>query len=863
MNIKIYQDRYTETCNIAGTQYEQNATMIKLDFSELDFLDDECVKTIHFFHDSLEENNYIGDTIIENDEFKIPKTVTEYENVLAFIQITKEDFIWKTKSFNLDFFKSLDVDKTLDEDELGILQELILEVKEIQNITTDKFEEAAEKATEDFNKNATEKLNDFNDNYTDKLNSFNENSNSKVNNYNSNAESKTEDFNANADNQKSNFDNNVTEKTNTFNSNTESKTTEFNNNATSKTDSFNSNSTNKLNEYNENHTSKMTAYNENSAEKLAVFNENAAEKIEEYDDHIEELDNIVSKNTANGESIYIDDALKYKVFNAKIDGNAEQTTTTGKQMLQMCVEIRTQNGVTFIKNADGSVTLDGTATAGTFCNLNTSYSNSDDKKYFTLENGKTYTIYCKNISSNMYFVVRSRTQNDYLLDTSVGNELAVKTYNKTTDEECYGYLYVPTGSSFDNYTVYPMIAEGQFSELEWEEYTGGEPSPSPDYKQAIATLNGDIKIVQIGQNAYNIANRKNPDGYPEISVDENDWVTIDNTTPTRHYVNFFTSNLKLKTDTDYAIVLEVKEASGDGKFILMSDDQDRGQFEEKIMFEDIGEMGNNSVQVYIKKSKSSFEKSADGLRSFIETSNGQSNFITFRISVVEDTSITPETFVYKSYESNEYTIDLQDNELAKLTDVMKDDIVIDKIGNATLNKRVGKTILNGTENWFLSNAGTYQVFGLTKNDVAKNNLLSDTFIYYKQVNLIKDRVGITNDNTEQRIYISNGISSTVEEFKAWLSENNVTVYYELLEHQTTNIGTFTNFKTFEGINSFFLETNIGTNFEVTYAQDLQKKTEDLQAQIDELKTLLSSTATSALLLDNYASDLVSEIESEV
>ena len=68
-----------------------------------------------------------------------------------------------------------------------------------------------------------------------------------------------------------------------------SKTTEFNNNATNKTESFNSNATTKLNEYNENHTSKMTAYNENSAEKL-----------EEYDEHIEDLDNIVSKNTANG-----------------------------------------------------------------------------------------------------------------------------------------------------------------------------------------------------------------------------------------------------------------------------------------------------------------------------------------------------------------------------------------------------------------------------------------------------------------------------------------------------------------------------------------------------------------------------------
>ena len=654
----------------------------------------------------------------------------------------------------------------------------------------------------------------------------------------------------------------VNSKTTEFNNNATSKTDSFNSNATSKETSYNENATTKLNEYNENHTIKMNAYNDNTTEKITEYNENAAEKIAEYDEHIEDLDNIVSKNIASGESISIDDALAYKIFGAKVDGNASQITTTGKQMLQMCPEVHETNGITFTKNEDGSIIINGTATNTAFCNINGSYTDTELNRRFRLKKDSYYTLYLKNQLNGLYMGVRTSSVSGAILNTQ-NQELKAQQYTGEDDDTGLAFLNVATGTTLKNLVVYPMIAEGQFSELEWEEYTGGEPSPSPDYKQAITTLNSDIKIVQIGQNAYNIANRKNPDGYPEISVDENDWVTIDNTTPTRHYVNFFTSNLKLKTDTDYAIVLEVKEASGDGKFILMSDDQDRGQFEETIMFEDIGEMGNNSVQVYIKKSKSSFEKSADGLRSFIETSNGQSNFITFRISVVEDTSITPETFVYKSYESNEYTIDLQDNELAKLTDVMKDDIVIDKIGNATLNKRVGKTVLNGTESWFLSNAGTYQVFGLTKNDVAKNNLLSDTFIYYKQVNLIKDRVGITNDNTEQRIYISNGISSTVEEFKAWLSENNVTVYYELLEHQTTNIGTFTNFKTFEGINSFFLETNIGTNFEIKYAQDLQKVISKQQAEINELKTLLSSTATSALLLDNYESDLINEIESEV
>ena len=757
MNIKIYQDRYTETCCVPGTQFEQNATVIKFDFSELDFIDDECIKTIHFFCDDLSEENYIGDSIIQNDEFKIPKSITEYENVLAFIQITKSDFIWKTKSFDLHFNQSLDVDKTLDEDQIGILQELVLEVQQIKTDTADEYKQLAEEETKKFNDNATAK-------------------------------------------------------TNTFNSN-----------ATSKETSYNENATAKLNEYNENHTAKLNAYNENSADKIA-----------EYDEHIEDLDNIVSKNVASGESILVDDALAYKVFGAKVDGNVKQTTTTGKQMLQMCVETRTQNGVTFIKNADGSVTLDGTATAGTFCNLNTSYDVPTNKKYFTLEKGKTYTSYCKNITSNIIFSTRSNSQNTALLSSGAGNEIASQSYEGETDTECYSYLYVRPGVAFDNYTVYPMVCEGAYTELEWEEYTGGEASPNPDYPQMITTLKDSMKIVQKGKNLFNNVN------YGHLGF----WVqTAGQNTTMSSNNSYLSAYCKVVAGKTYTVSRQILS----NRFAIAACDE-------------VPNVNTTALVLAVDSDAKSLTVTVpNGYSYLVMYLQNDGTYEDVRLQIEEGSVATD----YEEYKSNEYDIDLQDNELAKLTDVMKDDIVIDKIGNATLNKRVGKTILNGTENWFLSNAGTYQVFGLTKNDVAKNNLLSDTFIYYKQVNLIKDRVGITNDNTEQRIYISNGISSTVEEFKAWLSENNVTVYYELLEHQTTNIGTFTNFKTFEGINSFFLETNIGTNFEVTYAQDLQKKTEDLQAQIDELKTLLSSTATSALLLDNYASDLVSEIESEV
>ena len=840
MNIKIYLDRYTETCNIAGTQYEQNATTIKFDFSELDFLDDECVKTIHFFHDDLSEENYIGDAIIQNDEFKIPKSITEYENVLAFIQITKEDFIWKTKSFNLDFFKSLDVDKTLDEDQLGILQELILEVKEIQNVTAEKFEEAAEKATEDFNKNATEKLNDFNDNYTDKLNSFNENSNSKVNNYNSNAESKI---------------------------------TEFNSNATSKETSYNENATAKLNKYNENHTSKMNAYNENSADKIAELNDLAAEKIAEYDEHIEDLDNVVSKNTANGESIYIDDALEYKIFDAKVDGNVNQTTTTGKQMLQMCAEVREANGLTFTKNEDGSVIIDGTSNATTYCNINTSYTDDNDKKYFSLKQNSYYTVYLKNRTNDVNLAIRTSTINSAIVQLG-SSEINSGQYTSENSQTGFAYLQVAANKTFNNLVVYPMLAEGQYDSLEWEEYTGGEPSPNPDYPQEIETLKDSVKIVQCGKNLITkqgLSTSLSENDYYDsrttfLTPGSGGWghLECDNSSGTSSkYINIFVKkkNIYVKENSKYTLFVELKNVSN-LSYLTVNQVIKDDLFQESRGI-NTGESVSDGIYKFYLTTK---EVLSDDmiLRIYTGVSAGKITSFDMRVMILEN-NWTDKEVEYEAFQSNEYTIDLQDNELVKLYDKAQDVIEIDKNGNVSLNKRIGKIVLDGTENIILdgelSNVYRFICYNVISLLNYENAAISNYLINERNYTSDKEHFYISTNNAF--LFMKKDLFSSKDnalvELKQMLSTNNMIIYSDLIEPTTTSLGQLANFKTYAGINHFFLETNIATNFEIKYAQDLQKVISKQQAEIDELKTLLSSTATSAMLLDNYANDLMEEV----
>ena len=653
----------------------------------------------------------------------------------------------------------------------------------------------------------------------------------------------------------------VNSKTTEFNNNATNKTESFNSNATSKETSYNDNATTKLNEYNENHTSKMTAYNENSAEKLAEFNENAAEKIAEYDEHIEELDNIVSKKTASGESISIDDALEYKVFGAKVDGNAKQTTTTGKQMLQMCPEVHETNGITFTKNEDGSIIINGTATNTAFCNINGSYTDTELNRRFQLKKDSYYTLYLKNQVNGLYMGVRTSSVSGAILNTQ-NQELKAQQYTGEDDDTGLAFLNVATGTTLKNLVVYPMIAEGQFSELEWEEYTGGEPSPSPDYPQDITVIKDSIKIKQTRKNLFDkngdftYGNNNNLTSLQEdgtikttanfsnqrssgqlISVDKN---TI-----------YVFSGILLESQSPNNTIIEILNENNTR--IYMFEISNSANYKFSFMFNSA-----DNEKIWISLNARDFNLSASVYAIFD------------KIQIEEGTVSTD----YEEYQSNEHTINLQSNELVKLADDIKDEITIDKNGNVSLSKRIGKVVLNGTENWIFNESGTnYIRFTLFINDLINNQennkkyVASDYFVSSSIDEAVTDSADANRicavSNQRLLIKLVNDNVMNLDDFKAWLSENNVTVYYELAEPTTSSLGQLTNFKTYAGVNHFFLETNISTNFEIKYAQDLQKVISKQQAEIDELKTLLSSTATSALLLDNYASDLVSEIESEV
>lgn len=385
-------------------------------------------------------------------------------------------------------------------------------VNDVTNDATNKYNQAVKTGMETFDQNAERKTSDFNDNASEKTDAYNANADSAAQAFTDNANSKTEAYNTNA-----------TEKLNTYNSNHTAKLKEYNDNASSKLSAYNTNTVAKTTEYNSNHTSKINAYNSNASSKVDIYDANADTRLEEYDDnadnkiaeydeHSKELNNkIVSIGNDyrmvkdqllyTGEDtdtfVHVEDSAMAEMKEIKVDGVCEQNTTTGKNLIN--IEDYSKND---------SITI-------------LSINNREIK--FTTSSALTYeqTIFFKNVAlkeNKTYTAIRTKSKE---IPTIIG---ALELYDGTTwkkvilsgaensntftiDEDGVYSIRIKLANANQNgYTG--TISNIMISEVggDYEPYTGGQPSPSPEFPQEIKTITDSLKITSCGKNLFNFNN---------------------------------------------------------------------------------------------------------------------------------------------------------------------------------------------------------------------------------------------------------------------------------------------------------------------------------------------------------------------
>lgn len=179
-----------------------------------------------------------------------------------------------------------------------------------------------------------------------------------------------------------------------------------------------------------------------------------------------------------------------------VDGNTEQTTYTGKNLLQAKMPTTTINGITCTNNGDGSYTLNGTATAAADFRINQSTAHGEDN----LQNyDGTYTLSCDELQYDMQLVIMQNGTWSQLLKMRNSNTPVTATLTKN---DCFIYVYIAPGKTLNNLRIHPML-EKSATATAYEPYVGGTPAPNPSYPQPVETVTGRQTVGAVGKNLFN------------------------------------------------------------------------------------------------------------------------------------------------------------------------------------------------------------------------------------------------------------------------------------------------------------------------------------------------------------------------
>ena len=198
--------------------------------------------------------------------------------------------------------------------------------------------------------------------------------------------------------------------------------------------------------------------------------------------------------SASGNPAIMSDTLKNNPMNEmKVFGWSKQETTTGAQLFPTITpSIEEKNGITVEYMEHGKIHISGTSEKTVDFMTPT----------FELLAG-TYTLSMGiNIDNTLMRCTLSTAEGLPYFD--ILNNEASKT--ETTEDNMILYLLLRVyGGKTIDITIQPMLNTGT-SPLPWEPYTGGQPSPSPDYPQEIVSAGSDGKIgVEVrGKNLFEL-----------------------------------------------------------------------------------------------------------------------------------------------------------------------------------------------------------------------------------------------------------------------------------------------------------------------------------------------------------------------
>ena len=485
----------------------------------------------------------------------------------------------------------------------------------------------------------------------------------------------------------------------------------------------------------------------------------------------------------------------------KIEGKSEQVTTNGYQLFDASkLQTKTQGGATVTNNGDGSFTVSGSGSLNDNCRLHKSISNIKASDYFKV--GKL-TFNADGITYPRVFfqLWEDGVENLFNIDLngkiSGSVEITQDMLNRGNKIE-FG-IVGSTNQPIKAGTIKPMLY--QEGDGTWEPFTGGIPSPNPNYPQEINnSLDGPL--VSVGRNLV-IDNLK---GY--IGGGSSDsHITIDNNSETFYF--------KAKKGQQYSFGADVNLSRKTIGYC----------FEKPV--------NGTKIYGYTTSIQKTFISEYDAY-CCIYASEVLNDEIKKSFRVNEGSELLP----YEPYHYSETSLDLSEP-LRSLTDG-----VCDVYENDTITRIIEFKEYDGSsdEAWKLQSINSNGIANFNIGISSSNQVagsMCNRFIFDKSSISVATKEAYHLNDNNFFIRLKKETASTVEEFKVWLNEHPVRLLYQRPTPITKKVE-------LPIVPTFYPYTNIfqSDNVKARIQYGLRNKSDECPYDIGDLYITLNETLPS-------------------
>lgn len=271
----------------------------------------------------------------------------------------------------------------------------------------------------------------------------------------------------------------------------------------------------------------------------------------------EDLSTKITKFYASSQGeTHLADSDNGKITDMVLYGRSEQKQYSGKNLVKATLESTTKNGITCTNNGDGTYTLNGTANGGDDTTV------SFNVGHMIAKSGKYIVVGCPKGGSSEKYNLRIGKDNipwGTYVNSDLGNGCLI---NVTDNTPITLNLMIKDGYTCNNVIFKPMIVDASLypdtTYDDFEPYTGGIPSPNPDYPQEIkSVVNPTVKVC--GKNLLEDGSLKS-DNNGKIEYISAGKIKV--TSSISAWYAAITNTLKLTPNTNYVLSAKCDSSNG-------------------------------------------------------------------------------------------------------------------------------------------------------------------------------------------------------------------------------------------------------------------------------------------------------------